>query len=98
MPTFVTLYKWTDQGVRNLPDAPSRMEAGKKAAEALGAKIIASYFTSGEYDAVTVSEWPSEEAGLIALFTQAMQGYVRSTTMKAYSAAEMRQILSKVPK
>jgi uncharacterized protein with GYD domain len=98
MPTFVTLYKWTEQGIKNVRDAPARMEAGKKAAEALGAKIIASYFTSGEYDAVTISEWPSEEAGLAALFTQAMQGNVRSTTMRAFSAAEITQVLSKIPK
>jgi uncharacterized protein with GYD domain len=98
MATFVTLYKWTEQGIKNLRDAPARMEAGKKAAEALGAKIIATYFTSGEYDAVTVSEWPNEEAGLIALFAQAMQGNVRSVTMRAFSSTELGEIIKKIPK
>jgi uncharacterized protein with GYD domain len=98
MATFVTLYKWTEQGVKNLRDAPARMEAGTKAAEALGGKILASFFTSGEYDAVSISEWPDEQAGMVALFAQAMQGNVRSTTMRAFSAAELGKILQKIPK
>ena len=27
MPTFVTLGKWTDQGIRNVKDAPKRRQA-----------------------------------------------------------------------
>jgi len=39
-----------------------------------------------------------KDAGLIALFTQAMQGNVRSTTMRAFSATELGEIVKKIPR
>ena len=30
MPTYVTLVKYTDQGVRNIKESPARLEAAKK--------------------------------------------------------------------
>ena len=38
------------------------------------------------------------EAGLIALFTQAMQGNVRSTTMRTFSATKLGEIVNKIPR
>jgi len=29
MPTYVTLFQWTDQGVRDVKNAPTRFEAAK---------------------------------------------------------------------
>lgn len=38
MPHYVTLWKLTDQGIRNIKDAPQRIEEGIKTAEAAGLK------------------------------------------------------------
>lgn len=32
MATYITLYKYTEQGINNIKDAPKRVEAAKKAA------------------------------------------------------------------
>ena len=40
MPTYIVLYKLTDQGIRNIKDAPQRIEEGIKAIEAVGGKTI----------------------------------------------------------
>jgi len=50
MPTYVVLYKLTDQGIKNIKDAPQRMEEGIKALEAMGGKVIGIYSVMGEYD------------------------------------------------
>ena len=39
MATFVILYKYTEQGIKNIKDAPKRVEAEKKAAAKAGITI-----------------------------------------------------------
>jgi uncharacterized protein with GYD domain len=45
MPTYVTLFKWTEQGVKDVKNAPARFEAAKKLTESLGGKILGLYVT-----------------------------------------------------
>lgn len=97
MPTYVTLYKWTDQGIKNVKQAPERMKAAVKNSEAMGGKILGLYVTLGEYDLVAVSEWPSEEAAMAMNLTQSAQGNVRTTTLKAFTPAEFGEIVKKLP-
>ena len=40
MSTSVTLYKFTDQGIKNVKDSPQRLNAAIKAFEAKGGKIL----------------------------------------------------------
>jgi uncharacterized protein with GYD domain len=97
MPTFITLYKWTDKAIANLKSSPERMEANIKAAEAAGGKVLGAWITLGEYDVVAVSEWPDDQAAVAALLNQVSQGYVHTTTLKAFTPAEFKQIMTKLP-
>jgi uncharacterized protein with GYD domain len=38
MPTYIILYKLTDQGIRNIKEAPQRIEEGTKALERSGGR------------------------------------------------------------
>jgi uncharacterized protein with GYD domain len=58
MPHFVTLLRYTHQGITKIKDSPARLDAAKKAAEKLGGKIHTFYSTMGRYDAVFISEFP----------------------------------------
>jgi uncharacterized protein with GYD domain len=97
MPTYVTLFKWTEQGIKNVIEMPERIDAAIKGTEALGGKILGFYVTLGEYDLVAISEWPSDEAGLAMLLAQDALGNVRSTTLKAFPPAEFAEIVKKLP-
>ena len=35
MPTYVTLFKWTEQGVKDMKNAPARFAAAKKLIESM---------------------------------------------------------------
>ena len=59
MPTYIALYKLTDQGIKNAKEAPRRIEEGIKSAEAMGAKVLGFYAVMGEYDYVGIGEFPS---------------------------------------
>jgi len=97
MPTYITLMNLTDQGIRNIKDAPKRTEAAIKAIEAAGGKVIGSYATMGQYDYVWIIEGPSDEAAMLQLLSTGMKGNVRTTTLKAFTKEEFAEIIKKLP-
>ena len=96
MPTFVSLINWTDKGVAGFKETVARGEAAKRAAEAMGGSLKAIYWTVGPYDIVTVAEFPDDATGTAFLLALGAQGNVRTTTLRAFSAEEMTQIIAKV--
>jgi uncharacterized protein with GYD domain len=97
MPTYVVLYKLTEQGVKNIKSAPERIEAGIKAAEAMGGKVLGFYATLGEYDYVSISEAPSDEVAMTFMLGLGAQGNVRTTTLKAFTKEELAEMVKKLP-
>ena len=39
MPTYLSLMRWTKEGLEKIKDSPARVDAGKKAVEAAGGKV-----------------------------------------------------------
>ena len=97
MPTYITLYKLTEKGVKNIKNAPQRIAEGIKAAEAMGGKLIGFYAVMGEYDYVSIGEAPSDEVYLTFLLGLGTQGNTRTTTLKAFTREEFAGILKKLP-
>jgi len=97
MPTYVTLFKWTDQGMKHIQNAPARFEASKKLTESLGGKVLGVYVTMGEYDIVAIIESPSDEATAAVVLSISAQGNAKTTTMRAFTEAEFAAILEKMP-
>jgi uncharacterized protein with GYD domain len=97
MAVHIVLWKFTEQGVKNIKDSPSRLEAGIKAFEAAGGKMLGAYYTIGEYDLVTIGEIADEKAGTAHTLTMNMLGNVRSVTMRAFTPAEFAEIVAKIP-
>ena len=96
MPTYVTLAKFTDQGVRNIKDSPKRAEAFRKQCEKLGGKVKDLYWTMGRYDVVTVVEAPDEVTMEAILYSLGSLGNVRTETLRAFTAQETNQAIAKV--
>ena len=96
MAVYVTLYKFTDQGIRNIKDSPARLKAAIKAFESKGGKLIGAYYTTGEFDLIVIGEMPDEKAGLAHTLGIASMGNVRPTTLRAFTAEEFAEILKKM--
>jgi len=92
MPHFVSLVKYTQQGIAKIKDSPSRLDAAKKAAEGVGGKIHGWYLTMGRYDAVLISEFPSDEAAAKFVLSSTALGNITTETLKAFTDAEYRKI------
>ncbi len=97
MPTYITLSKWTDQGIQDIRASPQRLDAAKEAISAAGGRMIAFYMVLGEYDMVIIWEAPNDEAYTATIIAIASRGAVRSTTLKAFTEEEYRRIMAAIP-
>ena len=97
MPTYIVLYKLTDQGIRNIKESPKRIEEGIKAVEAAGGKMIGFYSVMGEYDFVSIGEAPNDETAVALALALGSQGNARTTTLKAFTKEEFAGIVKKLP-
>lgn len=96
-PTYITLYQWTEQGVKNIKGAPARIEASIKAGEAMGGKSLGIYVTMGEYDLVAISESPNDETAAAFALAIGSLGNVRTMTLRAFTKEEFAEIVKKLP-
>ena len=93
MPTFISLVKWTEQGIRGVKDAPKRLEAFEAAVTRAGGKLKDFYLVMGEYDLVVVTEAPNDEVVAKLTLMTGMQGNVRTTTLRAFNRDEAMRII-----
>jgi uncharacterized protein with GYD domain len=94
MATFVTLYKYTEQGLKTIKDGPKRLEAAKKAMGSAGLTLKEAFW-QGEYDFMAIVEG-DEIAGTAFNLNILKQGNLQSHTMRAFTLAEMTKILERV--
>ena len=95
--TFITLYRYTPQGIRSIKDSPGRIDQARQAIEKAGATLKAVYVTTGRFDLVAISEWPSEEAAMAFLMAQGAAGNVTSETLRAFDEAAFKKIVAAIP-
>ena len=97
MPTYVTLFNWTDQGIRNVTQTTQRVDSGVQLAEQkYGVRLRELYWTVGPYDIVAHWEAPDEQSLSAFLLELGSVGNVRSTTLRAYDRDEMSGILERL--
>ena len=96
MATYVVLTKFTDQGIRNAKDSPTRAEAFKQMAKTLGATVKELFWTQGRYDIVTIVEAPDEISATALNLSISALGNVRTESLRAFSPAEMMTIVDKM--
>ena len=97
MAVYITLMKFTDQGIRDIKSDKKYQEEGLKKVEKMGGKILGIYMTMGEYDAVGIAEFPSDEAAVAASLAGSSAGNIRATTLRAFTPEEFEKIVSKLP-
>jgi uncharacterized protein with GYD domain len=93
MPSYVVLFNWTDQGIKNFRDSPGRVKAATEAWGSSGVRITDVRWTIGPYDLVGFVEAPSDEALTGALLQLGAQGNVRTTTLRAFNQDEFGKVV-----
>jgi len=93
MPSYVMLVNWTAEGIRQVKQAPQRGDAFRKSVEHAGGKVLSFLHTMGAYDAVAAVELPSDEVANQLALRAGMQGFIRTTTLKGWSASEFAKFV-----
>ena len=82
MATYIVLGQFTDQGIRNVADTSKRADAA--------------FWTIGRYDVALILEVPDDETMTVFGLSAGKLGNVRTETLRAFSQAEIGQILKRV--
>src|SRR5919202_564374 len=93
MATYVTLYRYTDQGMRNIGNAVELAKHWQQEAERRGVRVLALFWLQGHFDAVTIVEAPDEDAVTALLLAIGAEGSLRTETMRGYSAEDLARLL-----
>jgi uncharacterized protein with GYD domain len=99
MATYVMLFGFTEQGIKNIKDSPARVKAAKQAFQAIGAKVKEFYAVMGmaPYDTLFILEAPDDETVAKAALSIGSLGYVHTQTVRAFTEAEFRNIVTALP-
>ena len=96
MPSYIALLKYTAQGIANIKESPTRLDAGRKEFKKSGVKIKDTYLTMGSYDLVCIVEAPDDESYAKAILSLGAQGNVQTETLKAFTESEYRKITGSI--
>jgi len=95
MATFLVLISETQEGESKIRDSVARAAAFREEASAFGVKIREQYWTMGAYDGFVLFEAPDAETASALLLRLGSRGAVRTQTLQAFDAREMRGILER---
>lgn len=94
MATFITTFKFTQQGIKNVGETTKRAAAVKASAKKMGIKVTDIYWTLGAFDGLLIFEAPDDETATALLLNVGSHGNIQTTTARAFTAAEMDKILA----
>ena len=96
MALYISLVKFTQQGLATIEGSPDRLETAKEQLKDMGGEIKAFYLTMGRYDAVAIVEAPDDETMAKFSLRSAQIGNVRSEILRAFDEESYRKIIAEL--
>ncbi len=93
MAVYISLMRFTSQGMAGLPGWRERVEEGERIINDAGGSLIGVYVTLGRYDVVEIFEAPDDETAAQILVAVARQGGLTTETLRAFTREEAEQIV-----
>ena len=97
MSTYMTLIRYTQQGIESIKDSPARLDTAKALYRSLGAEIKSFYLSMGKYDVIVISEAPDDQTATKLAMTIASAGALRTETFRIFTEDEYRNLISELP-
>ncbi len=93
--TYFIFMNFTEEAVKNLPDSPDRVSKNKEIMAEMGVTLKEVFaLMGGVYDALYMVEAPNCSAATKAALKISSLGYVRTTTNRAFSLEEWKELTS----
>ena len=96
MPHYITLMRWTSQGIAGLPAWRERVEEGERIITEAGGTLVGVYVTLGQYDVVEIFEAPDDEVAIEILMKLNRYGAEHTETLRAFTREEAEEIVRKL--
>lgn len=93
MPTYIRLTNLTADGFAEIEESATRTEQMKAMANEMGGEIKDVYLTMGDFDFVTVAEFPNDQMYTQFALRFAEQGVADTETLKALDETEYLNIV-----
>jgi uncharacterized protein with GYD domain len=97
MPTYISLVNLTEQGFKEVKNAPERLRSFDTATKEVGGKVIGFYLVMGQYDYVVITEAPDDQTAARLIMGTIAQGSVRTQTMRAFPREEFEELARGLP-
>jgi uncharacterized protein with GYD domain len=97
LPVYISLGKYTTEGITKIKDQPQRLKEVKKIMDQDGVSMKAFYFTFGQYDLVVIVEGPDDDTVLKCLLRISSRGIVTLETLKAFPEEKVAEIIKSLP-
>jgi uncharacterized protein with GYD domain len=96
MPHYISLMRWTSQGMAGLPAWRERVEEGERIIEEAGGSLIGVYVTLGRYDVVEIFEAPDDEKAVEILMKLLRHGAEHTETLRGFTREEAEEIIRRL--
>lgn len=93
MPTYLTLLEYTEQGISTIGASPDRVKASKDLVEDLGGEFLDFYLLMGQYDGISICEFPDDKTAAEYALILGKAGNARTETLRAFSEEEFQSIV-----
>jgi uncharacterized protein with GYD domain len=96
MAVYISLMRWTSQGLGGLPAWRERVEEGEREIERAGGKLIGVYVTLGRFDVVELFEAPDDETASEILMRLHRYGAEHTETLRGFTRDEAEAIIRRL--
>jgi uncharacterized protein with GYD domain len=93
---YITLMRWTSQGIAGLPAWRERVEEGQRIIADAGGRLVGVYVTLGRYDVVEIFEAPDDELAVEILLKLQRFGAEHTETLRAFTREEAEAIIRRI--
>jgi uncharacterized protein with GYD domain len=93
---YISLMRWTSQGVAGLPAWRERVEDGERAIQEAGGNLVGVYVTLGQYDVVEIFEAPDDETAAEVVLRLQRFGAEHTETLRAFTRDEAEGIIRRL--
>lgn len=93
MPVYISLAKFTTEGVKTIKDSPDRLARYREIMHACGGKLISAYATFGPYDLISILEYPDDASAMKAALQVNAIGAITTQTLVGIPVEEFLNIV-----
>ena len=96
VPHYISLMRWTSQGMAGLPGWRERVEEGERIIEQAGGRLEGVYVTLGRYDVVEIFEAPNDEIAMEILMRLNRVAAEHTETLRAFTREEADEVIRRL--